>query len=434
MKGININADIKSRMRSGMTWSFTGTAFAKFLTLIAGIVCAHILTKEEYGEFNMVRSTVNMFVIFGSAGLGVTATKYVSEYKASQINKIPRICYITRLFGYFTGSLCTIAIIILAPFVATNILHCAGLSLSLKIGAILLFFSVVNGVQNGIISGFENFKAIAINTLAGSIFESIFMLVGAYFWHIEGAILGFGLGFIVIYVTNRSSIHKLFNKYNLKHETAKRLNHEDWRILFSYSLPAALSSLLIAPTFWLIRTLLVRKCGFGELAIYEAADQWKVIILFIPTAISQIVLPLLSSLTKEKEGMFKNTLEINILVIGFVSLIISLIVIIASPFIMNLYGAQFNDYTPLRVLALSTIFSAIANILEMTAYSMGKMWQCFIINIVWAIGMVAFTKIFLINGMGASALSFAVLFAYILSCTIFALYTYKLIKGRSIAR
>lgn len=434
MKGINISADIKSRMKNGMTWSFTGTALAKFLTLIAGIVCAHILTKEEYGEFNMVRSTVNMFVIFGSAGLGVTATKYVSEYKVSQTNKIPRICYITRLFGYFTGSLFTIAIIILAPFVATNILHSADLSLSLKIGAILLFFSIVNGVQNGIISGFENFKAIAINTLAGSIFESIFMLLGAYFLNIEGAILGFGLGFIVIYVTNRKSINKLFKKYGLEQRTERHLNHDDWKILFSYSLPAALSSLLIAPTFWLVRTLLVRRCGFEELAVYEAADQWKVIILFIPTAISQIVLPLLSSLTEEKNGMFKNALEINILVIGFVSIIISLIVIIASPFIMNLYGSQFNDYTPLRVLALSTIFSAIANILEMTAYSKGKMWQCFIINIVWAIGMIAFTQVFLYKGMGASALSYAVLFAYILSCAIYALYAYKLIKGKPIAK
>ena len=101
---------------------------------------------------------------------------------------------------------------------------------------------------------------------------------------------------------------------------------------------------------------------------------------------------------------------------------------------MNLYGSQFNDYTPLRVLALSTIFSAIANILEMTAYSKGKMWQCFIINIVWAIGMIAFTQVFLYKGMGASALSYAVLFAYILSCAIYALYAYKLIKGKPIAK
>ena len=58
---------------------------------------------------------------------------------------------------------------------------------------------------------------------------------------------------------------------------------------------------MIAPTYWIIRTMLVRNTSFSELAIYEAADQWKTIILFIPTAVSQIVLPILSSIVNEDQ-------------------------------------------------------------------------------------------------------------------------------------
>ena len=32
----------------------------------------------------MVRSTINMFIVLGSAGLGVTSTKYIAEYRESR--------------------------------------------------------------------------------------------------------------------------------------------------------------------------------------------------------------------------------------------------------------------------------------------------------------------------------------------------------------
>ena len=71
-------SDIGMRMARGAFWSFSGTAIAKLLILIAGMLVANILGKEHYGELGIVRSTISMFVIFGTAGLGLTATKYIS--------------------------------------------------------------------------------------------------------------------------------------------------------------------------------------------------------------------------------------------------------------------------------------------------------------------------------------------------------------------
>lgn len=44
--------------------------------------------------------------------------------------------------------------------------------LSVRVGAVLLFFSIINGVQNGALIGFEDFKSVAVNTLLGSLLES----------------------------------------------------------------------------------------------------------------------------------------------------------------------------------------------------------------------------------------------------------------------
>ena len=173
-------SSISRRMGNGLMWSFSGTAIAKLLTLIVGIVCAHILQKEAYGEFSMVRSTINMFIVLGSAGLGVTSTKYIAEYKERKSQKIPAVYAVTQVFGFIMALISALLILLCAPFIADNILHHPDIVLSVRVGAVLLFFSIINGVQNGALIGFEDFKSVAVNTLLGSLLESALTILGAY--------------------------------------------------------------------------------------------------------------------------------------------------------------------------------------------------------------------------------------------------------------
>ena len=420
-------SSISRRMGNGLMWSFSGTAIAKLLTLIVGIVCAHILQKEAYGEFSMVRSTINMFIVLGSAGLGVTSTKYIAEYKERKSQKIPAVYAVTQVFGFIMALISALLILLCAPFIADNILHHPDIVLSVRVGAVLLFFSIINGVQNRALIGFEDFKSVAVNTLLGSLLESALTILGAYYFGVNGAILGFGIGFILIFITNHLAINKLFALFHLHKLSVKKLRSRDFSILYTYSLPAALSSLLITPSFWLIRSILVRSDGFRELAVFEVADQWKIIILFIPTAFSQIVLPILSSLQKSK-STFITTLKYNLLIVGISALVLSAGVLLFSGYIMKLYGSSYDNTLPLQILAISTIFSALANVLEMAIYSLGKMWQCFMINIVWAVLMVGCSYLLCQREQGANGLSVAVLVSYIVSFFIFLGYTVFVVK------
>ena len=140
---------ILNRMISGAFWSFTGTAFAKLIVLIAGIFCARILGKEAYGEFGMVRSTINLFVVFGYAGLGLTATKYISEFLRMHKERIPSIYILTNGFAFITGIIVTLLILVLAPYLAEHTLHSIDLTEALRVGAVLLFVTVLNGRRMG---------------------------------------------------------------------------------------------------------------------------------------------------------------------------------------------------------------------------------------------------------------------------------------------
>ena len=69
------------RLANGAFWSVSGAVASKGMMLVASIVVARMLTREVYGELGIIRSTVNMFVVFASFGMGMTATKYVAELR-----------------------------------------------------------------------------------------------------------------------------------------------------------------------------------------------------------------------------------------------------------------------------------------------------------------------------------------------------------------
>ena len=420
------SSDIGHRMAVGAFWSLTGTACAKLIVLIAGIFCARILGKEAYGEFGMVRSTINMFVVFGYAGLGLTATKYISEFLKTHIERIPSIYILTNGFAFCTGIIVTAIVLILAPYLATNTLHCPELTNAIRVGAVLLFVTVINGAQNGVLSGLEDFKSIALNTLVGSIAETVFMLLGAYKFGVMGAVLGYGLGFIVLYITNHISIRSKFRQLNIV-TSRKKINKADVKILYKFSLPAALSSIMVMPAFWVVRSILVQHNGFGELAIYEAAEQWRTIILFIPAAVSQIVLPILSSLANTEISKFWKVLKINMFLNGGIAFAIAMVICLSSGFIMNFYGEGFGNGLPLIILSISTIFSSVANVIGLSISSRAKMWMGLAFNTLWAIIFVGLTKLFLINNFGAVGISWALLCSYGIQSVLQYLY---LIKAR----
>lgn len=408
-----MSSDIGRRMATGAFWSFTGTALAKFLVLVAGIFCARILGKQGYGEFGMVRSTISLFVTIGFAGLGLTATKYISEYRKTAKERIGSIVYLTRGFALLMGVLITSIVLLISPYLANDILEAPYLVDDLRVGAVLLFVTVINGAQVGVLSGFENFKAIALNTLWGSIAECSFMLLGAWFYGVFGAILGYGIGFAVLYVFNRCSINRLLNTEGIS-VSRSSFNKTDLSLLYKFSLPAALSSLMVVPTYWIIRSMLVRHDGFGELAIYEAADHWKIIILFIPSAISQVVLPILSSSLGEDENKFWKILNLNILLNAGVATVLALLVGCCSALIMGLYGNGYEDTCTLIILAISTIFNSIATVVGLSISSRAKMWTGATFNILWAMMVIVGSYCFISLNWGATGVALAILLAYMI--------------------
>ena len=421
------NAPILKRIASGAFWSIFGTASAKLIVLSAGIVCANILGKQGYGELGIVRSTINLFVVLGTVGLGITATKFISQYKNVDNRKVENIVNITTLFTFCSAVIITLLLFIFADYIATNTLSAPNLKNAIRFSSLLLFTTIMNGVFNGILAGYEKFKNIAINTFISSAIEGVLIIIGAYYWGVNGAIVGFGIGISSLMLFNSMKARSIFKKNGISLNILK-IKKKDLSILYKFSIPAALSSFLVAPAYWVVRTILVRHNGFGELGIFEAADQWRIIILFIPSALSNIILPILSSLTNTDKNDYKKALYINLGLNVSIAFVLATSVSLAGKYIMGAYGDGFNETLPLVIIAFSTVFSSFASVVGVSIVSRGKMWTSLMFNFLWSIMFISMTYIFVSNGKGALGISLALLLSYVLHSLFQSIYLFNLLR------
>ena len=419
-------SDLARRMFHGAFWSFSGTAMGKLCLLVAGVLCAHLLKQEVFGQLGMIRSTLNIFIVFGASGIGVTATKLISTYRTNDIPRLLRMTRLTFRLAWVMALVLMVFCFVLARPIARHILHAEHLTFELQIASLLLLFSILYGVQNGVLTGLEQFKIMARNTFVGSLLEAVLMVAGAYFWGLTGAIVGLGIGLGALFWVNQLSIKKHYAQYVVG-EMQPTHTPNDWSMLLNDCIPATLSALMVTPTFWGIRTILLQHDGYNSLALFEAADQWKVMMLFIPTAISQIVLPILTSIRQQRQ-QFRHVLLANIaLIVGISSMITLMVLLLGGP-IMQLYGKGFSDKMPVGYLALCNIFSAYSNIIEMSIYSKNKMWQAFVINLFWAIVLLVSAYWLVERGLNATGIALAVLIAYGLKSILATLYLTLFLK------
>ena len=148
---------LRERFAKGAFWSLAGTIISRGLNLLSSVIVARFLGKIGFGELGMLQSTVGMFGVFAGLGLGMTATKYVAEFREKDKPKTGRIIALSSLVAFITGGLTTFVLLIIAPWLATKTLSASHLAHPLRIAAGLLFFGAINGAQTGALAGFEAF-------------------------------------------------------------------------------------------------------------------------------------------------------------------------------------------------------------------------------------------------------------------------------------
>ena len=407
-------SDLGLRLARGMFWSMAGAVISRALMLLATMLVARLLGKTGYGELGIVQSTVGMFGVFAGFGLGLTATKHVAELRQRDPVRVGRILGLSTLVACFTGGLMALGLMVFAPWLAEHTINAPHLTEQLRIGAVLLFFSALNGAQTGALSGFEAFRVIArVNFLVGIISFPL-LLFGAFYGGLTGAVWALALNLLCNWLLNRIALRREAARHNVPLTFSQCLM--EWPVLWRFSLPAALSGVVFGPAKWVCGALLVNQPGgYGEMGVFNAANQWSAAILFLPGLLSQVVLPLLSSLAGGSGvRQYAQVFWANIFLNGGIAAVIVTPIIIFAPRIMSAYGAGFEQgANVLRIMALTAILVAVNGVIGSSIASKGKMWFGFFFNGAWSVFLILATFYFINVGYGAIGMALATFVAYL---------------------
>ena len=396
-------------------WSLMGSLLPKFAIFLTSIFLARILNAEKFGDLSVVRSTINMFTVFASSGLGLTATKFISEYyneNSQEKSKASEIISLSNFISFTLGIIISLLVLLFSKSISDKIIGKPYLQIEIIIGAFMLLFNAINASQIGILSGFQKYKVIAVNSLVAVLLSFPIQIFGAYYFQIEGALLGFTVNFILLYLFNFFSIKKLKKQYGI--QTKWRDYNKVMHVFYKFTIPSSLSSLMVTPITWFITVLLIRsQNGSYNLGVFEAANQIKMVIIFIPIALSNALLPLLmeNKGKSNKKDIINNNIRLNFIISGTICLIVCL----CSTLIMSMFGREFKSESSVLIfLSISTIFMAVNNVIGQVIASKDKMWVGFIFNLAWGGSLIVLSYIFIyIYNLGALSLALAYLLSYL---------------------
>lgn len=414
-------SDVTIRLFTGVYWTAIGSVFSKGLIFAATILIARILGVSAYGEYGLVQSTVGLFGVLSGFGLGITANKYVAELRKTDLERVGRILAISEAFAVVTGVILGAALFALAPWLSSVSLNAPHLYSAIQISALAIFLSAIVGAQTGALAGFESFKAIAYVNFMVGVFAFPALLCGAYFGGVEGAVWA---------LVANTFIHLIFNHRALRTEVRNhgislgfKDSFSELSTIWSYALPATLSTAVVVPANWACRALLAHQPdGFKEIGMLTAAVVFQTMVLFVSSMLSA---PLLSILSSMGAGISKRLATVNMLAAWIVGLVVAVPMLsfpeVATLLFGNEYSSQQFKITFLLVIFCTTIMAYKSGLARVLAVN-NLLWWAFISNMLWASILLGLA--YILVDWGAAGIAVSLCVAYVVN-TLLLLPLYK---------
>jgi O-antigen/teichoic acid export membrane protein len=425
------NSPTGQRIADGLFWSITGSITSKIFGLIALVLAARILEVKVFGEFELVRSTANMLIVFSAFGMGTTATKYISEFLVTDKERVGRILGMNYLFTIFSAVFFALLFYIFTPFLCEHVANVPHLVKEMRFGSILLVLVTFTMLQSGILAGFQDFRGLACTEIIIGTLKIPLFVGGAYYGGLIGILIGFALSLMFNIVLNYWFIVRNIRKNTICN--IFRNVFEELPILWKFSIPSTLAGIISIPALWFCGILLVRQeSGLTEFGIFNAALQINMILMYLPTLLVRVIIPMLSeSYASKNYKRFRKIALFNLILNISVVTLASIPLCICSRSIMTLYGSGFTGGgTVLIVLCVVAIAAGPDWVLSQVLTSQGRIWSIFGLNIVWTIALLSVTSLFLFLGYGGVALALGHLAAYLLRM-MSALIFYYFITNRN---
>jgi O-antigen/teichoic acid export membrane protein len=391
------NESVSRRLAAGAFWALVGAVLSRGLTFASSVVAGRILGATGFGELGMIQSTQGLFGVLVGAGMGLAATKFVAECRANDRAKAERYIGFAIFVAVASAALLAPVLFLFAGLITGRILHAPHLESEFQVSTGLLFFGTVNGVQTGAIIGLGNFRTVAILNVVRCGTLCLLLVLGVVLWGVMGGVIGLVLTEAVAVLANQTALMRLFPFMRPRWPK----NDAAWLELITFcrfGLLALSGSVCTTLALWFANVLLVSEPeGYAALGIFNAADRWRQLLLFLPASVSPLMLSMLSNLHGENNpAEYRRLVGLNVWISFGLVVVPSMIVALGAPWGMLVFGEEYRvGWMTLAVLALSSVAVAMNNVLGQILVSQGGIWSRFLFDIFLS-AVLALTSWFLI--------------------------------------
>jgi len=391
-----------------------GSVVAQGGSFLSMVVLARLLGKETFGQFAMVQSTVVAMTNLAGLGLGITATKYVSQFRNTQPDRAGRILGLSSSVAFLAGLCFSLVLVAFAPTLMAGTATVPVLRLS----AIYVFFTTLNGYQSGALMGMEVFGRIARISLLSGPTAVVGTWALAYRYGLTGGVLAQGLNAFLIWVLYQIVVRQECRRANIR--IRYRGAWEERSALIQFSIPAVASSITSSTAIWWCNRLLVTSSGYAELAVFIAASNLRLMVLFTPGVVARVVSPLLNNLLASGEiSTYRKAFWCCVAGNGVVGLGLVAIISLMGTRLLHLFGKDFTgSFTLLLLMLFSAVIEIVATNLYQAIFTAASLWWQVGIGSVWA-GVLMLLSEQVLARHGAAGLALAYLVAWCISAALY---------------
>jgi O-antigen/teichoic acid export membrane protein len=411
-----------TRLYGGIARNFVSAGFNQGSTFALNIVAAHALGRLRFGEFMIVQTTLTTLGNLGQLATGYTATKYVAEFRTREPARAASILRLCASASTLTGFAVMLGLLIGAPYLAGHAFEAPALAPALMIAAPTALFIVVSGFRTGALGGLEAYSALArVGVIGGT---SYFTLgaIGAFLGGLNGALLGVGASWAVQWIMLGRLLHREQVSQGLV-----AIADDPWaerNVLLRFALPASISGFVSMPAWWLASTILVRQpAGFEQLALFGAANMFRVIVLFLPNTINAVAMSLLNNQRGTSNAAFRRIFWWNLAVTAGCAIVAAGLAAATGNWLLHAFGRSFDEgYPTLLILMLTAVIEAVAVAFYQVVQSQAKIWLSLFVIAIPRDGLIVIAAYLLTPTLGAAGLASAYAIGWTVAlCTTVAL-------------
>lgn len=369
----------------GAFWALVGAVVSRGLTLASSVVAGRLLGTTGFGEIGMIQSTQGLFGIVAGAGLGLAATKFVAEFRSTDPAKTGRCATLATTIALVSGSVMALVLLACSGVMASSVLRAPHLTAELQVATGLVLFGTINGVQTGALVGFGDFRTLAVlSSIRGA------SLCGLL---IAGIAVGGVLGGVVGLVLTEA-IAVLANQVALRRILPAPVTWRDRRAAWSELVPmcrfgglSLLGSICTMSAMWFANLVLVAQPGgYAALGVFNAAERWRQLLLFLPASFSPVILTTLSNLHGRKDpDAYRRLFGLNLAVSVAVVVVPSIGIMLCAGPAMGLFGDEYRGgWTTLVILSASAVVVVLNNLLGQILVSRGAVMGRFLLDVLLA--------------------------------------------------